>query len=89
MNNILVKLANKNNQKEEVYVKLVQEKVREIYTDEADEIAILRKEIAILRTIIEQNLQVILPASEFVSYNENIEKIKQEEKQEVYNYEGQ
>ena len=89
MNNMLVKLANKNNQTEEVYVKLVQEKVREIYTDEADEIAILRKEIAILRTIIEQNLQVTLPASEFVSYNENIEKIKQEEKEEVYNYEGQ
>lgn len=76
-------LAIANGLQEERRVELIREKVAEQYSDKADEIAILRKELADLKALVKQLHKDELPTSEFDEYNAKIEEIKESVKQEL------
>lgn len=83
MDNITTKLANKNGLSEERYIELVRARAREKYPNEADEISLLRKEIFMLRGVIEALSGKKLPVTKFVAYNADIENIKAAAKAET------
>lgn len=83
MDNITTKLANKNGLSEERYIELVRARAREKYPNEADEISLLRKEIAMLRGVVETLSGKKLPVTKFVAYNADIENIKAAAKAET------
>lgn len=83
MKDLKTALSVKNGFSDERYVELVREGVKEEHPQPDDEIAILRKEIAFLRGVIETRLGVKLPPSEFTAYNEKTERIKAEAKAKV------
>ena len=87
MKDILNHLADKNGLSEELYIQNVRIGVNEEYPFKDDEIAILRKEIASLRVVINELCELVLksslPVTEFVEYNEKVEAIKTEEKIKV------
>lgn len=86
MNRMITKLANKNGFSQERYVELVRSRVKEKYPNKADEISLLRKEIATLRGVIETLTGTKLPDTKFVAYNAEVEQIKAEAKAETIGY---
>lgn len=83
MKDLKTALATKNGYSKERYTELVREKVKEKYPNKADEIAILRKEIAVLRSTIETLIGKPLPSTTFAEYNNTVESIKTEAKAET------
>ena len=83
MDKLKNELAKKNGLSEERYVELVREKANVVYPNKADEISLLRKELAYLRSVIEKNLGIKLEETEFTSYNALIENFKTEARAEV------
>lgn len=58
------------------YTQNVRKRVRQVYNDPADELAMLRKEVVILRSILIEKLGVVLDDAKFMEYNTTIEQIK-------------
>lgn len=83
MKNTTTKLANKNGLSKERYVELVRQGAKKKYPNKADEIALLRKEVALLREVIEKLTGTKLPDTEFVAYNADIEVVKAQAKAET------
>ena len=87
MKDILTHIAGKNDWSEDLYVQRVRQGVEEKYPFIDDEVAILRKEVAYLRGVINALSETVLNESllktKFVDYNETIESIKTEEKIKV------
>lgn len=80
---LLTAMAKKNGLNEDMYVQLVRKKAGKKFPHYSEEVAILRKEVAFLRTVIEQLLGQALPVTEFVDYNNTIEELKTESKVEM------
>ena len=68
-------LAAENGLLEQRKTMLIREGAGEQYPVPADEIAILRKEVAYLRTVLE-SMGIVLKHTEFVDYNNHINAIK-------------
>lgn len=83
MADLKTSMATKNGFSEERYVELVRAGVKVKYPDKADEISLLRKEIALLRKVIEKELKIVLPPSNFPVYDEYVEGVKVNSKIEV------
>lgn len=83
MKDITTDLAIKNGLANERYIELVRKGAKEICPNTNDEFAILRKETAYLREVIETIIGKKLPPSEFTDYNEKIERAKVEAKAET------
>ena len=62
------------------YTQDIRQGVRQVYNDPADELAMLRKEVVMLRSILIEKLGVVLDDAEFMEYNTKIEQIKAEAK---------
>ena len=75
-------LAQKNGKINELYIQNVREAVDEEYK-KADEIAILRKAVAYLFTLIASLHEGEIDNAEFAEYNAKIEQLKSEKKTEL------
>lgn len=75
MKDLLTYLADKNGLSEELYAQNVRQGARVEYPFPDDEIAILRKTVAILVEAV-QSLGVELPELEFTKYNDTVEDVK-------------
>ena len=74
-NKIKNALAVENDLIEKRKIMLIREGAEELYPIPADEIAILRKEVAYMREILE-SMGIVLKHTEFVDYNNNINTVK-------------
>ena len=75
-NKIKNALASANGLIEQRKTMLIREGAEELYPIPADEIAILRKEVAYMREILE-SMGIVLKHTEFVDYNNNINSVKE------------
>lgn len=76
-------LANKNGYNKERYTEIVRQRVKQKHPNKADEIALLRKEVAFLREVIESILGKKLPDTKFTAYNATVKKIQTEARLET------
>lgn len=76
MKDLEAALAEKNGYSNELYVQRVRQGVKELHPDKSDEIALIRKELAFVKTILEQLIGQALPETEFTRYNKNVEALK-------------
>ena len=75
-NKIKNALAVENDLIEKRKIMLIREGAEELYPIPADEIAILRKEVAYMREVLE-SMGIVLKHTEFVDYNNNINSVKE------------
>lgn len=80
MDEMLLDLARENGLSREAYVQLVRTGVQILFPFLADEIALLRKELSLHRTLLEELLQRKLEDTEFSKYDNTIENLKNEVK---------
>ena len=76
MKDLEAAIAEKNGYSNELYVQRVRKGVEKLCPDKSDEIAILRKELAFLRSALEKLIGQPLAETEFVAYNEGVEALK-------------
>lgn len=80
MSDLKTALAKKNGYNKQIYVEKVRKGVRKICPNQADENAIFRGEIALLRKEIEDLKGQKLPETKFSIHNSAVEEIKEKEK---------
>lgn len=76
-------LANRNNCSKELYGQKVRKTVADEYPFLADELAIIRKELRLLRSYIENAFGTSLPETEFTIYDKKVEDIKKQIKNAI------
>jgi hypothetical protein len=81
-------LADKLGYNHERYVELVRARAQKHFPDKSDELALLRKEVALLKGVLETLLGAPLPRTKFDEYNALMEGIKQTTKAETH-YSGE
>lgn len=78
-----IKLATKNGKQEAAYEQEIVEEIRSKYPSSNNELAILRKEVAALRAMVEQLTSIIPTNTEFDEYNNYVEFCKEKAKRRV------
>ena len=69
-------LAKANGLEAERRIEIIREGVRQEYTIPADELAILRKQMAEIVSFLSNKYEDFVPNEEFVAYNKKVEEIK-------------
>lgn len=76
-------LAKANDLTDERKIEMIREEIRMELTDAADEIAILRKQLAEIVEYLSNKYEDFIPNEEFTSYDKKIEDIKTSVKKEL------
>ena len=82
-NKIKNALAKANGLEAERRIEIIREGVQQEYAIPADELAILRKQMAEIVSFLSNKYEDFVPNEEFVAYNKKVEEIKTSAKQQM------